>query len=172
MEESKTEERKITLVSGEGKGFRVTKDVALMSGTVSSMLEGHDYSKEIEVPLLNVSSEILEIVISFCVHHVKSPMSEIDKPLKSATMSENVDEWDAKFIDDQTQNVIFGLILAANYMNIKSLLDLSCAKVSSLIKGKTPEEIRRTFNIKNDFGTEEEKKMREENEWCVESISS
>ena len=43
------------------------------------------------------------------------------------------------------------MILAANYMDIKSLLDLCCAKVASLIKGKTTEEIRKTFNIKNDF---------------------
>jgi len=164
MEESKRE-RKITLMSSEGKGFKVTKGVALMSTLVSSMLEGHDYSEEIEVPLPNVKKEILERVISFCEKHVNSPMPEIDKPLKSATMSENVDEWDAKFID-QPQDVIFELILAANYMDIKSLLDLSCAKVSSLIKGKTPEEIRSTFNIVNDFTPEEEAQVREENKWC------
>ena len=41
-------------------------------------------------------------------------------------------------------------------MDINSLLDLSCAKVATLIKGKTPEEIRKTFNIINDFTPEEE----------------
>ncbi len=158
------EESKITLLSGEGKGFKVTNGVALMSGTVASMLEGSDDSEEIEVPLPNVKNEILKIVISFCEKHVNSPMAEIDKPLKSATMSE-IDEWDAKFID-QPQEVIFELILAANYMDIKSLLDLSCAKAASLIKGKTPEEIRHIFNIENDFTPEEEAQVRDENNWC------
>ena len=51
---------------------------------------------------------------------------------------------------------MFELILAANYLDIKMLLDLSCAKVASMIKGKSPEEIRKTFNIKNDFTPEEE----------------
>ena len=32
--------------------------------------------------------------------------------------------------------------------------------------GKTPEEIRKTFNIKNDFTPEEEEQVRKENEWC------
>ena len=36
------------------------------------------------------------------------------------------------------------------------------------IAGKSPEEIRRTFNIKNDFTPEEEAQVREENKWCEE----
>merc|ERR1712146_57499 len=76
--------------------------------------------------------------------------AEIEKPLKSANMHEVVSEWDASFVDIE-QELLFELILAANYMDIKSLLDLTCAKVASMIKGKTPEEIRKTFNIVNDF---------------------
>ncbi len=36
-------------------------------------------------------------------------------------------------------------------MDVKPLLDLTCAKVASLLKGKTPEQIRKDFNIANDF---------------------
>lgn len=36
-----------------------------------------------------------------------------------------------------------------------------------MIKGKTVEEIRKTFNIKNDFTPEEEETIRKENEWFV-----
>ena len=57
---------------------------------------------------------------------------------------------------------------AANYMDIKPLLDLACAKVASMIKGKTPEEIRKRFNIKNDFTPEEEEAVRAENKWAEE----
>ena len=64
---------------------------------------------------------------------------------------------------------LFQLILAANYMDIKSLLDLTCAKVASMLKGKTPEEIQKTFNIVNDFTPEEEAQVREENKWCEEA---
>ena len=35
-------------------------------------------------------------------------------------------------------------------------------------KGKTPEEIRKTFNIRNDFTPEEEEEVRRENQWAFE----
>lgn len=40
-----------------------------------------------------------------------------------------------------------------------------------MIKGKSPEEIRKTFNIQNDFTPEEEEQIRRENEWAEESVT-
>jgi S-phase kinase-associated protein 1 len=37
-----------------------------------------------------------------------------------------------------------------------------------MIKNKSPDEIRQTFNIQNDFTPEEEEQVRKENEWCEE----
>ena len=77
-------------------------------------------------------------------------------------------EWDKAFakVDDDT---LFSLILAANYLDIKPLLDLTCKTVADYIKEcKTPQEIRRRFNIKNDFTPEEEEEVRKENAWCEE----
>ena len=37
-----------------------------------------------------------------------------------------------------------------------------------MIKGKTPDEIRKTFNIKENFTPEEEEQVRKENGWCEE----
>lgn len=57
---------------------------------------------------------------------------------------------------------------AANYLDIKALLDVGCKTVANMIKGKSPEEIRKTFNIQNDFTPEEEDQIRRENEWAEE----
>lgn len=57
---------------------------------------------------------------------------------------------------------------AANYLNIKGLFDLTCQTVAGMIKGKTPEEIRQTFNINNDFTPEEEEEVRKENQWAFD----
>jgi len=95
-------------------------------------------------------------------------MTEIEKPLKSANMSEVVQEYYSEFTTVE-QEVLFELILAANYMDIKPLLDLTCATVASMIKGKQPEEIRKIFNIVNDFTPEEEAQVREDNKWCEDA---
>mmetsp|Transcript_6286 Transcript_6286/g.11878 ORF Transcript_6286/g.11878 Transcript_6286/m.11878 type:complete len:166 (+) Transcript_6286:171-668(+) len=160
----------VNLMSKEGDPFPVDMEVAKMSELVKSMLEDIEEGDEevTEIPLPNVRSQILKKVIEFCQHYKEEPMNEIEKPLKSSEMSEVVQRWYADFIAVE-QPVLFELILAANFMDIKPLLDLTCATVASMIKGRTPEEIRQTFNITNDFSPEEEAQVREENKWCEEA---
>ncbi|OQR98579.1 S-phase kinase-associated protein 1A [Achlya hypogyna] len=161
--------RKVNLVSQDGDSFELARAVACMSELVKTMIADEQDDEDVqEIPLPNVKSTVLSKVIEFCSHHHNNPMQEIEKPLRSSDMHDVVSEWDASFVDIE-QDLLFELILAANYMDIKSLLDLACAKVASMIKGKTPQEIRETFNITNDFTPEEESQIREENKWCEEA---
>merc|ERR1719326_2843105 len=128
-----------------------------------------DSGADEEIPLPNVKTAILGKVLDYCKFHKDEPPAEIQKPLKSANLAEcGVREWDVEYVDVE-QELLFELILAANYMDIKSLLDLTCAKVASMIKGKTPAEIRQTFNIASDFTPEEEIKVRQDNPWLEET---
>jgi hypothetical protein len=44
----------------------------------------------------------------------------------------------------------------------EGLLDVACKVVGNLIKGKSPEDIRKAFNIKNDFTQQEEDQVKQE----------
>ena len=55
---------------------------------------------------------------------------------------------------EKDQETLFEVILAANYLDIKGLLNVSCWTVGDMIRGKTPEQIRQTFNIKADLPEE------------------
>ena len=122
-----------------------------------------------EVPLPNIKKSILTKIIEFCEHIDKNPAPEIEKPLRSSSLSDVVSPWYAQFID-MNQETLFEIILASNYLDIKSLLELSTAKVASIIKNKTIPEIRKFFNIENDFTPEEEMQIMEENKWAEESF--
>ena len=153
--------RTVNLMSQEGDQFQVEVKVAKMSELVKTMIpeEAEDEEDAQEIPLPNVKSHVLAKVIEFCRHYAEEPMSEIEKPLKSANMHEVVQEWYANYVDVD-QELLFELILAANYMDIKPLLDLTCAKVASMIKGKTPEEIEHVQQAPPT--PEEEAQVREE----------
>mmetsp|Transcript_21973 Transcript_21973/g.47306 ORF Transcript_21973/g.47306 Transcript_21973/m.47306 type:complete len:183 (-) Transcript_21973:227-775(-) len=159
-------EETLKITTQEKDVLEIPKKVGMMSVLITTMVEGDKEEKEI--PLPNVKTAIMKKVISYMTYHVDNPPEEIEKPLKSANMADVVSQWDADFVD-VSQEMLFELILAANYMDIKPLLDLTCAKVASMIKGKTPEQIRKTFNIQNDFTPEEEAAVRAENKWAEES---
>ena len=60
-------------------------------------------------------------------------MTPITTPLQSLKMEEIVQKWYADFVEvDQT--MLFELVTAANFMDIKPLLDLTCLAVSFHIK--------------------------------------
>lgn len=50
--------------------------------------------------------------------------------------------------------MLFKLILAANYLDIKGLMESACKTLAMMIRGKTAEEIRKRFHIKNDLENE------------------
>jgi len=147
----------IKLQSQDNQLFELSIKAATMSETVKNLLEDVDTADAI--PLPNVTGKILAKVVEYVKHHAENPIVPNE--------TDGINPWDMEFckVDQPT---LFELILAANYLDIKSLLDLSCKTVANMIKGKTPEEIRKTFNIKNDFTPEEEDQVRKENELCEE----
>ncbi|XP_072954008.1 SKP1-like protein 1 [Typha angustifolia] len=155
----------ITLKSSDGEEFEVDEAVAMESQTIRHMIE--DECAESSIPLPNVNSKILSKVIEYCKKHVDSSAAASKPSDDGAKSDEDLKAWDADFVKVD-QSTLFDLILAANYLNIKGLLDLTCQTVADMIKGKTPEEIRKTFNIKNDFSPEEEEEIRRENQWAFE----
>ncbi|KAK3424936.1 hypothetical protein EUGRSUZ_F01672 [Eucalyptus grandis] len=140
--------RKIVLESSDKESFEVEVAVALECQTIKHMIE--DDCAGDGIPLPNVSSKILSKIIEFCRKHVDADRERAGSASPAAADDE-LKAWDAEFIKVD-QATLFDLIL----------------NVADMIKGKTPEEIRKSFNIKNDFTAEEEEEVRRENQWAFE----
>jgi S-phase kinase-associated protein 1 len=119
---------------------------------------GEDDSDEVEqdFPCPKVTGPILKKVVDYCKHYKEQEeMEKIETPLQGETVEEIVKpEWFAKFCDVERETM-FQLVAAANFLNIKPLLDLTCLAVSVSIKGKSVEELRSIFNLPSPDGTTE-----------------
>lgn len=158
----------IKLRSSDSEIFEVDVEIAKMSETIKTLLEDSclDDDDEEPIPLPDVNAAILRKVIEWSIHHKDDPPPAADEENREKR-TEDIEPYDQEFLKVD-QGTLFELILAANYLDIKGLLDVTCKTVANMIKGKTPEEIRKTFNIKYEFTAEEEEKVRKENEWYEE----
>ena len=144
----------IVLETSDDVQVRVPLEVAEMFVFLKSVTGDDKIDDKTIIPLPNVRSLILKKVIEFCTHYLTKgqKMPRIAKPLISEDLSQcGIPAWYVDFVD-QEQVVLFDIILAAEYLNIEPLLNLTCAKVGSMIKGKTTDEIRIFLNIADDIG--------------------
>lgn len=155
----------VKIITSDEVELEISRAAANMSVTLKAMVDDLGELAITEgINLPNVTGKTAKRVFEFCDYCVANPVPEQSKDEKR---SDDLAPWVVQFLQVD-QVTLFELILASNYLDIKPLLDATCKQVANMIKGKTPEEIRKTFNIKNDFTPEEEAQVRKENEWCEE----
>ncbi|KAG9202659.1 hypothetical protein B5807_10318 [Epicoccum nigrum] len=155
----------VRLITSDNQDMTVDRQVAERSILIKNLLEDLGGDNDEAIPIPNVNEPVMKKVLEWCEHHRNDPPASQDDDSDSRKKSTDIDEWDQKFMQVD-QEMLFEIILAANYLDIKALLDVGCKTVANMIKGKSPDEIRKTFNIQNDFTPEEEEQIRRENEWA------
>ncbi|CAI9118544.1 OLC1v1020131C1 [Oldenlandia corymbosa var. corymbosa] len=145
----------ITLVSSDGESFEVEGSVVMGSQAIKHMIE--DDCANNAIPLPNVQSKELARAVEYLkIHRAEEGGKDVKK------------KFDDEFLKGMSHGDLFALMQAANYLDIKGLLDLTCQKTADMIKDMSPEEVREIFSIENDFTPEEEKAIRDENAWAFD----
>lgn len=145
------------LQSYDGKIFEAGDSFVKMSGTIRTMLNDcftNVGDEEVIVPLPNVNSATLEKVLEWADHHKDDPVDSEDEGKKDKKI-DKVDPWVTKFMKVD-QGTLFDMTLAANYLDAKGLMEACKITTANMIKGKTVEQLRRIFNIENDFPDEKD----------------
>lgn len=154
----------IRLRSSDGQELEVMEEaIAAASQTIKGALEKGGAADAIPIP--DVTGRILSRVLEYVNRHFSDPAADpldyipiADDPLKA---------FDDAFV--QVDNdTLFELILAAQSLAVDGLLDLTCKTVADQMRGKTIEEIRKKFQIVNDYTAQEEEDVRRENAWAFE----
>ena len=151
------------------KIYKLSKKAAVLSELLKGMKE---IPEELVIPLDNdINSETLEKIIEYLVHFDGNPPREISKPLYMTDMKKITDEYSADFVDKLKIEELIDMISAAHYMKINCLLNLCCAKMVSLCKGKSEADIFDIFGVPKDyFKPEDKEKIKENNKWIEEAF--
>lgn len=108
----------ITVVTGDSLELEVGAAVVEHSEFLRHLLEDVPVRGSITLP--NVDAQSLRLIVEYCEHN-------------------------GAFLSTLSNEVLFKLVLAANYLNMRALLDDACENVAERIRGRTPQEIRTIF---------------------------
>ncbi|CAN4114299.1 unnamed protein product [Withania somnifera] len=152
---SSTQQSKIlTLKSSDGNVFEMESSIAVQSGTLKNMMEDDYYTL---IPLPNVDTKTLIKIIEYMKKHAE----------KTDSNEAEIKEFDKEFVK-KSLHELFGVLFAANYLNISGLMDLMSQSIADRIKNKSVKAVRTIFGIPNDYTPEEEEKVRQEHHWAHE----
>lgn len=127
----------------------VNREIAKMSNTISDLIGDCDTLDMI--PLDGLDKESLEKFIVYC----------------ELTKSNTDNNWKVEFFNISTSELV-GLTMGANFLDMSELFEDSTAAIAASFKGKSPEQIRKEWQIPEDLTEEEEKQIRRENEWALD----
>lgn len=150
----------VTVAADDGSE-RELKDINVwqQSETILEMVKDTDPGDVI--PLASVPKDALDKVVEYME---KMAAFKVD-----GTSDKDKQEWMdgyKKTMEAQGQlPLLFQTMTAANFMNVKTLLDELCKFVAEMIAQRTPNEILDYFNIKKDATREEEQELIAQHKW-------
>lgn len=144
----------LTIISFDGQEFKTQPCVAKISKALKRLIEDLGTDKPITIPSELVTGDVLEKILTYCQYHLDHDEAEIEL-------------WDKDFVAVEKE-MLFKLIMAANYLEIQSLLDLMSKNFANIIKNlKTKEVVGEYFNFKYELTPEQEEKISQENAWLT-----
>jgi hypothetical protein len=141
----------LTLLSQDDQSFAVPVHQALLSKLISTTLEMDSNASEIR---LNLPSSLLKYVVEYFALCDGKEMPEIAKPLRSSDLTKCVQPVsNADFINDfydkeckDSNEPLYKLVNAANYLLFESLLMISGAKIAAIVKSVKLDQLKETLH--------------------------
>ncbi|KAK4033647.1 Skp1 family, dimerization domain-containing protein [Parachaetomium inaequale] len=155
------------------KVFVVERCAVEHSGILRSLLQDMadfdtvDVAQSIIPIAIGVSDAALAKVFEWVTYWKNLPKAADDDTANNDDKAVKFGDWDVAFFDTFGWELLYEILLAANYLDIKPLYELCCLVVVNMIYRKSAEQIREILRIKNDFTPEQEAEIRIETELLV-----
>ena len=150
----------------DNKIYEVPGDIIIKSKLLDGLIEDYDYFNDKDagiIALSEVDSINFDLIIDYLQHYKDKEPKEIPKPFPERTDEEFLrgildnddNDWTYNFISKLSIEEAINLVNAADYLQIKGLIDLLAAKLAHEMCNCEVEEARQKFGIECDM-TEEE----------------
>lgn len=138
--------------------------------TFDNLLDDIEGDEDSPLPAENISLEIFELISKFMeLHPIEEDIKYLTEEGQKELRVKMFEKKDIELFKKMEQKTIFDIILIANYLDFKLLLDYSCKFIADMIKGKKPDEIKKIFGVEGDFTKEEKENVLKENPWLEDS---
>jgi len=121
-----------------------------------------------DINVESIDSATLKSVVSYCEHHNYTNPEPLRKPLPSNKLEDFLDAWDNEFVTGFDDDGLLNVVNAANFLDIKPLVDICLAKIACMFKGKSIEDLRKEYQIEQEFTPELEEEIKKEYPWAFE----
>jgi S-phase kinase-associated protein 1 len=142
--------------------FQVERVAAEHSGVVRMLLKDFWVNDLIEavIPIsVDVSDACLARVFEWVTFWKNAPKASGDAPGNNTA---RFTPWDEEFFSTVDSDMLYEILIASNYLDIKPLYDMACEMVVCMIRGRRTDEIREILNIESDFTPEQAQVVREQ----------
>ncbi|KAK4430965.1 SKP1-like protein 13 [Sesamum alatum] len=115
----------LRLISSDGQEFLISESAAILSVVIKNIMED-DFCSGGVIPLMLVDGGTLARVITYLTKHAEEGLSDEEKG-----------KFDKEFLSEEEIEVLFDVALAANYLNVRDLLEAVCKKIADrMVKQK------------------------------------
>lgn len=155
---------KVPIITKDDKEFQVDSRVNNLSMTTANWFESST-----DPFYIDLSSDIFQKVIEYCEMHDYNP-PKVQKPIRSNSLKENLQEKDRKFVEPYNYLTIKPLLDAAFYLVMDSLREVCIVVIATeFYIGNTIDDIERLkakFGVEGDLTLEEEEALLKEYPWA------
>ncbi|XP_057454024.1 SKP1-like protein 14 [Lotus japonicus] len=149
----------ISFKTADGDFFEVEPSIAKEMQTVQNLFDADaDTVSASAIPLPKVSTREFTRIIDYCKNH------------RAAGKAKDSDDEFTKALSNEE---LMELLLAANYLGMKDLIEFLSQCIADRIANKSVEVVRKLFRFTDSgYTPEEEAKKREENAWTFKGVDA
>ncbi len=164
---NENEEEFLTLVSNDKQTFKIHKDLCMISDYLKNITQ---LDMNTHIINIDISGNLLKLIVEFMTYYKNQPFDRIQKPVPvdfqccKFILDDKEEPFDANFYIELLQGNfnLLKLVNIVNYLSIKPMLELICAKIAHKIRNMTTEEELDYLQISREDLTE----MKKTNDWA------